>query len=284
MCLNTMNPGSRATQSGDAMPKYPATRTAADDPGALSIRAIARAAEVLRALEGARDGLSLGQISLRVGLPRSTVQRIVDSLRPAQFVMCATPGSGVRLCVALIQLAAAAKVDFDRTTRPIVAALSRLLGETVELSALTGRRALLTDQVQGPRRLRAVSSIGATLPLHCTANGKALLTVVTSDQCRDLIRAPLESLTPQSIIDPVRLQAEIAAGQRTGLVLEEEEYTAGLSAIGTGFMDATGRPIALSIPMPTRRFTLCRAALASPLLDARARLLSALGAPPAVYR
>jgi DNA-binding IclR family transcriptional regulator len=44
------------------------------------VQVIARAAHILRALEGEDSGLSLGQIAARVGLARSTVQRIVASL------------------------------------------------------------------------------------------------------------------------------------------------------------------------------------------------------------
>ena len=71
-----------------------------------SIQVITRAINVLRALEGEPDGLSLGQIALRVDLARSTVQRIVDALRAEQFVIAASPTAGVRLGPALIRLAA----------------------------------------------------------------------------------------------------------------------------------------------------------------------------------
>ena len=82
------------------------------------IQVITRAAKVLRALEGEANGLTLGQIAQRVGLARSTVQRIVDALREEQFVIAASPTAGVRLGPALIRLAASASVNFDQVTRP----------------------------------------------------------------------------------------------------------------------------------------------------------------------
>ena len=72
-----------------------------NDPG---IQVIARAATVLRSLEGQADGLSLTQIAQLVGLARSTVARIVNALRKEQFVMAASPTSGVRLGPALTRL------------------------------------------------------------------------------------------------------------------------------------------------------------------------------------
>ena len=99
------------------MPK----KTASEAP---SIQVIARAASVLRALEGEQTGLSLTQIAERVNLARSTVQRIVDALRAEHFVIAATPTSGVRLGPALIRLAASASVDFDLITRPLMVKLA----------------------------------------------------------------------------------------------------------------------------------------------------------------
>ena len=92
-----------------------------DDSPKQSVQVITRAISVLRALEGEPEGLSLGQIAQRVGLARSTVQRIVDALRAEQFVIAASPTAGVRLGPALIRLAASASVEFDQITRPIMA-------------------------------------------------------------------------------------------------------------------------------------------------------------------
>src|SRR6202167_5116170 len=160
-------------------------------PGGQSIQVIARAASVLRALEGEQSGLSLAQIAQRVNLARSTVQRIVDALRAEHFLIAATPTSGVRLGPALIRLAASASVEFDQITRPIMADLSQRLGETVDLSVLKGFSAVFTDQVQGAHRLRAVSAVGETFPLHCTANGKALLSLMPRASLDRYLRSPL---------------------------------------------------------------------------------------------
>src|SRR5258708_923507 len=74
--------------------------------GGLGIQVIARAASVLRALEGRPEGLSLGQIAKEVGLARSTVQRIVAALASEDFVTEAQPGHGVRIGPGLARIAA----------------------------------------------------------------------------------------------------------------------------------------------------------------------------------
>ena len=206
-----------------------------------SIQVLSRAANVLRALEGEPEGLSLGQISQRVGLARSTVQRIVDALRSEQFVIAASPTAGVRLGPALIRLAASASVEFDHITRPILAELAKITSETVDLSVLKGNSAVFTDQIQGRHRLRAVSAIGETFPLHCTANGKAILSTLSNDKVQRLLRGPLQRMTPNTITKPAELVKEIESCRRTGLAIDDEEHTEGISAVGTGFLDQIGR-------------------------------------------
>src|ERR1700757_4245859 len=68
------------------------------------VQVIARAAHILRALEGEDAGLSLGQIAARVGLARSTVQRIVASLETEKLLIAASPNGRVRLGPAIVRL------------------------------------------------------------------------------------------------------------------------------------------------------------------------------------
>ena len=262
------------------MPKKKTTgraSTATEDSGKQSIQVITRAVNVLRALEGEPDGLSLSQIAQRVGLARSTVQRIVDALRTEQFVIAASPTAGVRLGPALIRLAASASVEFDQITRPIMADLSQAIGETVDLSVLKGQSAVFTDQIQGRHRLRAVSAIGESFPLHCTANGKALLSVVSEEKLHRLLKGPLSRLTVNTTTKAADLIKEIETYRRTGIAIDNEEHTEGISALGTGFVDPMGRAIALSIPVPTTRFKRTRQERAAHLLAARERILESLG-------
>ena len=60
------------------------------------IQVIARAASILRLLKDTQSGLSLGQISRQIGLPRSTVQRIVKTLQAERLVIANPSGGGLR--------------------------------------------------------------------------------------------------------------------------------------------------------------------------------------------
>ena len=83
---------------------------------------IARAAAILRALEEQPAGLSLGQIAQRVGLARSTVQRIVAALAAEKLLIAASPTGRVRLGPTILRLAASVRTDFVASARPFLVA------------------------------------------------------------------------------------------------------------------------------------------------------------------
>ena len=72
---------------------------------------------MLRALEHESTGLSLGQIAQRVGLARSTVQRIVAALETEKLVIAASPNGRVRLGPTILRLAGSVRTVVCAGTR-----------------------------------------------------------------------------------------------------------------------------------------------------------------------
>ncbi len=237
------------------------------------VQVIARAAAILRALESEPNGLSLGELAKRLGLARSTVQRLVGALADEQLVMTGGPRGGVTLGSALVRLAASANIETDRIVRPFLQALSRDLSETVDLSTLRGRTAVFVDQVAGTSRLTAISAVGDAFPLHCSANGKALLACLAPERVRALVDGRLIAMTENTLTDFPKLEAEIAETRSTHLSFDIEEHSEGICAVGTAFIDPLDRQFALSVPVPTARFAAKRTAIADALVAVRADIM-----------
>lgn len=159
------------------------------------IQVIARAASISSSLESEPQGLSLGDIAARVDLPRSTVQRIVAALVEQRVLMSASSKARVKLGPRLVQLGAAADVGTEKIARPLMHELSRVADETVDLSVLRNDTAVFVEQIQGMQRLVAVSAVGTAFPLHCTANGKALLALMPRERRERLLVARLKRYT-----------------------------------------------------------------------------------------
>ena len=222
-----------------------------------TIQVLSRAAAILRACRDG-EGLSLADIAQRVGLPRSTVQRIVRSLAIEGLLAAGSTARGIRLGPGIHALAAASRFDMVEFAHPYLKALSARLGETVDLAVLRSDHMVFIDQIAGSHRLRAVSAVGEKFPLHCTANGKAALAMLGDAAIREVCAGKLEAHTPATIRSMARLRKEIGRVRTGGLAFDLQEHSPGICAVGAAVRDRTGAVHAVSVPMPSVRFDAMR--------------------------
>ncbi|MBV9348652.1 MAG: IclR family transcriptional regulator [Pseudolabrys sp.] len=241
-------------------------RSGADKAEKSQVQVIARAAAILRALETEPSGLSLGKIAHRVGLARSTVQRIVAALAAEKLVIAASPAGGVRLGPTVLRLAAAVRTDFVALARPFIMRLANELRETVDLSVVKNDHLVFIDQVMGAQRLRAVSAVGESFPLYCTANGKAYLAQLEDNAIERLIGSAFEKRTPRTMTKIDVLLADLKGVRKGGVAYDLEEHSVGICAAGVALKDPSGNSVAISVPAPSHRFHAERAAIAERLL------------------
>ncbi len=238
------------------------------DTGSSGIRVISRTADILRALSKHQDGLTLGEIGQLVGLPHSTVQRIVKSLDDVNLVIAASPSGGVRLGPALLALAGSAKqFSIAEFVRPLIVQLSRDTGETVDLAIMGTDKAVVVDQITGTHPVLAVSATGSSLPLHCSASGKALLAALPDKRLARLkSRLSLPAVTRKSITTWALLERELDSVRRTGLAFDREECFNGICAVATGVRGPGNEIAAISLPVPADRFRITEKSLIETLL------------------
>jgi len=245
------------------------------------VQVIARAAAILRALETEAAGLSLGQIAQRVGLARSTVQRIVAALQAERLVMNASPAGRIRLGPTIFRLAASVHTDIASVARPFLLKLSNELGETVDLAAVKGDHMIFIDQVTGSQRLRAVSAVGETFPLYCTANGKAYLAELDRGAIEQLIGISFERRTPRTLVRLDELINDLGSIRQSGVAFDREEHTLGICAAGVALRDQLGNWVAISVPVPAQRFQGRERDIAEHLLATKHALAAHLTIPAA---
>lgn len=226
---------------------------ASGGPRKAGIQAIARAGQVLRALQAAPEGAGLVELAQAVALPKSTVHRLVGALAAEGLAATAADGRIV-LGAGLLPLAAATRRTLPQQLRPVLVQLRRSLDETVDLAVLDGAAVRFVDQLAAPHRLRAVSAVGTSFPLYCTANGKALLAAMAVQDARALLPARLARMTAATITSRRALLDELAEVRRRGVAFDREEHTEGICAVGAAVFDAVGCAAALSVPVPAPRF------------------------------
>lgn len=236
-------------------------------PATGPVGVIARSASVLRALGETPSGMSLGQIARHAGLPRPTVQRLVAALAAERLVV--TGGAGqIALGPEVLRLAASMRADAPAWLRTQMRTLSVALGETVDLSVVRRDEVVLLDQVPGEQRLQALSHAGATFPLYCCASGKAYLAQLSDVDVERLVGHTYPRRAPNTLTTLDALLCDLAVIRRTGVAIDDEEHTEGISAVGIGLGQGP-RWFGLSVPMPTQRFMDKRADAATRILALR---------------
>ena len=94
--------------------------------------------------------------------------------------------------------------------------------------------------------------------LHCTSMGKAILAHLPVKECHAFLdRLALERLTPNTITERGKFTRELEKIRKRGYALNNEEYVAGLVAIGAPVMNQrTNRPIgAVSFDFPAEKYS-----------------------------
>ncbi|MEO6322093.1 MAG: IclR family transcriptional regulator C-terminal domain-containing protein [Polaromonas sp.] len=100
----------------------------------------------------------------------------------------------------------------------------------------------------------------AAKPLHCTSQGKAILSAL-DDATRDALLQGiiLKALTPRTITDRRRLQAELKITAARGWSIDDEEIVPGVRCVGAPVVDAAGKVRgAISVAGPAYRMTMER--------------------------
>lgn len=215
------------------------------------LRSVARFASVLRAIAANPNGLTLAELSEAVDLPRSTLHRLLAALEQQGLVARAPRRYGPGAL--LTRLGSETNRTLREELRPIMQRLSTETRETVDLAVLERRGVRFIEQVAGAHRLRAVSAVGDLFPVHCTANGKALLASVPRAEAMSLITR-LPALTPHTITSRTALWSELDRIAANGVAFDREEHTVGICAVGAVVFDAFGPAAAITIPLPAQRF------------------------------
>jgi len=214
------------------------------------IQVIARAAAILRAV--GRDPVSLGTLARQTGLPRSTVQRIVDALAAEQFVEAGE--TGVRLGWGLARLAQLASSDVVQAARPHLEDLFASTHESVDIATRHGAEVSFLDRIVSDQELRVVPITDKPRPLHAMANGKAVLAGMADSDVERLMEGKLVRLTDATITTMPALLAELAAIREHGFSYDREEHFPGVCAIGATIRVPGLAPHAISVAVPASRF------------------------------
>lgn len=218
-----------------------------------TIPVLDRMMDVLGELERHGNGMTIRELTDTLVLPRTTVYRIVNTLRQHAMVRRDDRGAyhlGRRLISLAARVATPVRdIDLAAFAQPFLDKLAADLGEGVKLSVIDPDGILVLAAAQGKREYALTVAPGQRMPLHAGAASKLLLAHLAPEDLEHWLARPLAAYTPRTITDPRRMKAEFARIRKVGWAQDRGENAPSIHAFAAPVFAVDGRMVAaISVP------------------------------------
>jgi DNA-binding IclR family transcriptional regulator len=224
-----------------------------------SIEVLRRATEILSVFNHARPSMTLAQIVQAVGLPKTTVFRLLSSLAEQGFCEWDVESGQYSLGFELVRLADIRRrqSNVHDIALPVMRDIRNEVNETVILSVRSGDMRVHIDCVEGLHPMRRTAELGVGAPLYAGAASKVLLAGMDDDEIEAyLARTKLAPFQSTTITDSTVLWREIRVIRKRGFAESKGELFAGGGALAAPIKDFSGKTVAvMDILTPEHRYT-----------------------------
>ncbi len=223
------------------------------------VQTLEKALEVIEYLKNSsEDGMGVSILSEKLGLGKSTVHRILDTLLEYEFVEKCPNSSKYRLSWKLFEIGNTIpqQRNLDHFDTKILHELCDQFNETVNLAIRVRDKAVViskVDPVNVP--VKANLYVGEHEPLHSTAIGKVLISEMDKEELLKILGSEkLKAFTGNTITTIDELLVNLAKVREAGYAFDEEEYSPGLTCLAVPIRNYNNEIIsAVSISGPTFR-------------------------------
>ncbi|HUN94811.1 MAG TPA: IclR family transcriptional regulator [Bradyrhizobium sp.] len=270
-----------------AAPAEPVVRTAepadidseAEDRQRGGVQSLARAFGIMEEVARSRDGISLAELSKRVGLHNSTTFHLVRTMVSLGYIRQIKDDKRYRIGRPLFALAASAldEIEMVSLATPVLEDLARETGESGHFAVRMGDSVVVIARTAAPGAFQLTERVGVVRPAHCTALGKVILAALRPDQLdRFLGRIELTPVTPNSITELGALKKDIDEVRSSGIAFDDGEFNPEVRCVAVPVKDFTGQVIgAIGISGPIWRLSIQALQSRARIVQAAAKRLSA---------
>jgi DNA-binding IclR family transcriptional regulator len=230
-------------------------------PSALPLnQSVEKALGVLHAFGGDRRALNLAEIAAAAGITKSSAQRFTNTLEQLGYLQrdlhsrrwvlsprVLTIGHAYLAGHTLIEAATSHLLQLNVTT-----------GESVSLSEPDDTAMVYIARFPGHQPFFIHMPIGRSLPMFCTAAGRAYLSRLPPEEVGEILdRSKLRPLTSTTVTDKARILELVQEARELGYARANQECYRGDLTIGVAVIGQHGRPVAaINISGPTSRWTM----------------------------
>jgi IclR family transcriptional regulator, acetate operon repressor len=220
-----------------------------------SVKAAGRTLDLFEIFARQRGPLSLSELAQLMGTPVSSTHALIKTLRARGFLYVLEDRKLVyptrRMLVLAQQIAA--NDPMVELLLPVLDEIRVESGETVILGKRQGDAVVYLEVLESQRSIRYSARPGDRKPLHSSAIGKAMLSLLPDPEVVALLGdAGQPRVTEKTLTDERVLLADLAEGRARGLFITRGENVPDVMAIALPF-SLGGEPGGIAIAGPMHR-------------------------------
>ncbi len=208
---------------------------------------VLRALEILELLSQAERPMPLTRIAEQLGIPKSTAHTILRALASREFLHVSEHASySIGLRAFEVGAAHLRSNDVLDIVRPQLAELTRALGVTSHFAILDATDAVYLCKEDPPGLgIKLASSVGARLPAHVTAVGKASLAWLPGSELAGHLPAWDTAGAGDGSLE--KLVRDLAKVREQGFSVDDGDTAAGVRCIAAPVFNPSGPPGAIGV-------------------------------------
>lgn len=221
-----------------------------------------RAMSLFELLANAQRGMTLSELSRKLNIPKSTTHYLIHTLVTRGYVQRGADGRHYLLGLRLSDVASASAAELNLRTMatPFLRQMAARLNLTSTATVLRGAEGVIVARIESFQDTGGGAWIGRHVDLHCTAQGKALISTLAEEHLDRLFAGrELAHYTSKTISSLTSLKAHLTQVRANGFALNDEEQVIGLRAIAVPVIDPIGAVVAsVSVRGSTAQIPLSR--------------------------
>jgi len=209
---------------------------------------------VLNAFGPDQPRLNLKEIAAITGLSKTTSHRLAHTLVHLGYLHHDPRSKLFQLGPQILTLGfrVIQTLDLRQIARPIMDHAFSRLGVTMDLAMMDREWMIILYRREARDAVNLRLPIGTRLELHCTALGKAALSVLPPEELATVLdHIPLEKKTRRTIVELHALRKDLEASRKRGYSVSNEEFVQGMVAVGAPLVNIEGSVLgAVSFSFP----------------------------------
>jgi DNA-binding IclR family transcriptional regulator len=250
---------------------------------ASSLRRALSILDVLVSDETANPGVSLTDLSLKVGASKSTILRLLAPLIEVSLVAQRADGRyAVGVGAVTLGSAYLNRLDLRSVAHPVLADLAARSKETVHLMVYSEGQIVYVDKIAGPSSIQMASRVGDRAAVHSTASGKAILAHLPASEFARIVAAGLPVRTEHTLVTADQLAENLSLIRSRGFSVDDIENEEGIRCLAAPVFDHASTVVAaVSASGPADRVGGRLTELSALIVSAAQDISAQLGASPA---